>query len=248
MFCSSGVVAASYSGVTEPPAGMLQWHRADQGITLVSGGVSSWADLVGSQTMTQSTSGARPTRNDTWKNGKPGIVFDGVNDILSRSTSYYPAGQGLTVFVVGKSDIDNDTVDAGNNLKAWFGIQSLTGNDCLFISRFNGTSSRFVANTAGGSSPTISGTFGTGTLPSYQCWATEGSAGSANLIYRANGVAKTTSGALADTSNVSFMTFIGGFSGNYLAATIGEVLIYPYLTGPQILAVESYITSYWGAF
>lgn len=235
------------SGPLVPPAGAALWLRADLGITLNGSTVSAWADQSGNALdVSQATAANQPLYVASWKNSKPAMTFDATNDVLTRSTGFFAAGTALTIFAVGSMTADPDTVDAGSNNTPWWCIQSIAGNDACYITRFNGAS-RFVAWT-GGSGPTISGNFGISTNPAYLCWATDGNGGAANLVFRANGVAKTTSGGLADTTSASLTMLVGNgtaFSGK----TIGEIIVYAsFLTGPQIAAVESYITSFWGAF
>lgn len=237
------------SGAVVPPSGSALWLRADLGITLNVGNVSAWADQSGNALdLSQGTAANQPLYVASWKNSKPGITFDGVSDVLTRTTGAFAAGTALTVFAVGQSPVDPDVVDIGSNMKAWWAVQSIAGADANFIMRFNGAA-RSVAWT-GAAGPTISGNFGVGTNPCYLCWSTDGSGGAANLTFRANGVAKTTSGALGDTTNASLAINVGGGAGSgFLAATIGEIIVYTsFLSAPQIAAVESYITSFWGSF
>ncbi len=230
-----------------PPGSPLLWLRADLGITLNVGNVSAWADQSGNALdLSQGVAASQPLYVASWKNGKPGITFDGVDDLLRRVTGFFAAGQALTIFVVGQSPVDPDAVDIGSNMKAWFAIQSIAGADANFISRFNGAS-RFAAWT-GAAGPTIAGNFGIGTNPAYLCWSTDGSGGGANMTFRANGVAKVTSGGLVDTTNASLSINVGGGAGSgFLAATIGEVIVYNGFD-TSIAAAEAYITSFWGAF
>ncbi len=238
---------AAASAPLVPPGAPALWLRADLGITLNVGNVSAWADQSGNALdHSQGTAANQPLYVASWKNSKPGITFDATNDILTRTTGFFAAGSALTVFGVGQLAVDPDTVDAGSNNAPWFAIQSIAGNDAGFISRLNGAT-RAVAWT-GSAQTTISGNFGVGTNPCYLCWATDGSGGAANLTFRANAVAKTTSGALADTTNASLSTMVGNgtaFSGK----TFGEIIVYTtFLTAPEIAAVETYITSFWGVF
>lgn len=230
-----------------PPGTPLLWLRADLGITLNVGNVSAWADQSGNGLdVSQGTAASQPLYVASWKNGKPAITFDGVDDILRRATAFFTAGQALTIFVVGQSPVDPDAVDIGSNMRAWFAIQSVAGADANFITRYNGVS-RFAAWT-GAAGPTISGNFGIGTNPAYLCWSTDGSGGAANMTFRANGVAKTTSAGLGDTTNTSLTINIGGGAGSgFLAGTIAEVIIYAGVDA-QIPATETYITSFYGSF
>lgn len=59
------------------------WWRGDLGVTLVGEGVSKWVDQVGGCSAAQSLVGSRPFM--TTVGGKPGILFDGLNDSLAGS-------------------------------------------------------------------------------------------------------------------------------------------------------------------
>lgn len=252
MLSSSGVIAASYLSDVDPPlpgSPINRWRwdtmlNASAALPSNGEGVATWNDPLGSQNCTQGSSSARPTFNATWKS-RGGATFDGSNDILSRSTSFFTSGQGLTIFVVCQFAVDPDTTDVGSNMKSLLGIQSASGNDQWFPCRYNG-STRTVAWT-GGAGVTITGSFGVGTSPCYLVFGNDGSGGSANMKFRANGVSKTTSGGLAATSNTSFAFYLGGSQSNFLACTLGEVIIYNgLLSDVDIQDVEQdYIQRYW---
>ena len=62
------------------------WLKADDGVTLTSSAVSTWADQSGNgRDFTQSTAGYRPTNPSSVQNGLPGVLFDGTDDYLSRA-------------------------------------------------------------------------------------------------------------------------------------------------------------------
>lgn len=70
---------------------LLQWSRADQGVTQVAG-VSQWDDLSGNNRhWAQATTGSQPTFGATsGPNGTPAITFDGVDDNLRNTTLTRP--------------------------------------------------------------------------------------------------------------------------------------------------------------
>ena len=90
----SGAVS---SGPLVPPGTPLLWLRADLGITLNVGNVSAWADQSGNALdLSQGTASAQPLYVASWKNGKPGITFDGVDDVLRRATAFFTPGGGAS--------------------------------------------------------------------------------------------------------------------------------------------------------
>lgn len=252
MFHSSGIIAASFLSDVDPPLpgspiNRWRWDTMlnGSGVPASNGeGIATWSDPLGSQHCTQSTSGARPSFNATWK-GRGGASWDGSNDVLTRSTSFYTSGTGYTIFIVGQAGVDPDTTDVGSNMKSWLGVQHTSGNDAVYPTRYNG-STRTVAWT-GGAGVTITGSFGIGTSPCYLVFGNDGSGGSANMKFRANGVSKTTSGGLAATTSNSLTLYLGGSQGNFFQCTIGEIIVYSgLLSDSDIQDVEQdYIQRYW---
>ena len=62
----------------------IGWWRSDQGLTLVSGAVSDWADVSGNgHTLGQTTAASRPTyRASGGPNDRAYLEFDGVDDFI----------------------------------------------------------------------------------------------------------------------------------------------------------------------
>lgn len=62
------------------------WLRADKGVSLNGSSVTAWADLSGNgRDFSQGTASKQPTINATGLGGRPAVVFDGVNDIVSAA-------------------------------------------------------------------------------------------------------------------------------------------------------------------
>jgi hypothetical protein len=93
-------------------AGMQGWWRSDVGITLVSGGVSNWADQsFNGNPMSQATVSYQPIFNasDGYYNNKPTLLYDktassgggsemAINPLTTTTTST------MTFFIVGETD------------------------------------------------------------------------------------------------------------------------------------------------
>lgn len=82
--------------------GCKLWLKADAGITKDgSDYVSSWADQSGNgNDATQGTGDYQPLWSGNTLNGKPVVVFDGINDYLNNIS--FTLNQPMTIFVVWK--------------------------------------------------------------------------------------------------------------------------------------------------
>jgi hypothetical protein len=78
------------------------WYKSDVGVTIVTG-VSQWDDQSGNTNhLVQATGGSQPTVTAAAVNGLPALLFDGVDDNLSKS--YGTLAQPLTVFLVVRQE------------------------------------------------------------------------------------------------------------------------------------------------
>ena len=89
----------------ELPAGVLGWWEADDAaaFTYSSGNVvSQWNDRSGgNRHMIQATVANQPTRSGT-QNGRPTVVFDGINDFMGTATPVTTATDNITMVVACK--------------------------------------------------------------------------------------------------------------------------------------------------
>jgi hypothetical protein len=236
----------SYAGgvadIPELPGGEVLNLVSDAGVTLSTTFVTGWNDQTASALHVSAAGAARPTVNSSWQNGRPGIVFDGVSNKMTRSTGAFLAGSALMVVMVVAATVDPDVTDPGSNERAYFGIQSASGNDFRCNTRFDSAVRRVGWN--GSTGPTISGTYGMGTVPNVVSWATDGTGGAANFVFRVNGTAKTTSGALGDTTANSLTLEIGGGNVSH-ACTIGQVLVYTTFDMGVLAQAEDFLAYAW---
>ena len=81
------------------PGTLEAWFRADSGITLVSGAVSSWKSRVHEHTITQGTASARPGFSATTGglNNRPAITLD-------AASSQYLSGAASLASILESSD------------------------------------------------------------------------------------------------------------------------------------------------
>jgi hypothetical protein len=68
------------------------WWDAENGITESGGLVSAWRDRVQGVTVTQGTGTAKPIWSATSFNNRPGLTFDGTDDVLSVASAPFPDG------------------------------------------------------------------------------------------------------------------------------------------------------------
>lgn len=86
---------------------LAAWYKADVGVSLSGSAVTSWADQSGhSVTLSQATSGLRPTFDATGFNGKSTIKFDtantgpGASCLASAATAIGTGGNKNSLFMV----------------------------------------------------------------------------------------------------------------------------------------------------
>ena len=97
-------------------------------------GVSQWTSLSGTQNLTEGTGSAQPLYNLTGMDGKPAVVFDGVNDKLSGNVTCggeVGVNQGLTLIFIVKTS-------AAGFLFGFGGSYIWTGNGSTFEVSANG--------------------------------------------------------------------------------------------------------------
>lgn len=82
--------------------------KAYTGVTESGGAVSQWSDQSGTGNhFTQATEAAKPTYTASSLNGRPGIHFDGIDDVLASgaaTSAFIAAGTG-TIFLVGSISV-----------------------------------------------------------------------------------------------------------------------------------------------
>jgi len=119
-------------------SGLYAWWDAERSdtITTVSGGVSAWADIVASLTVTQSVSSTRPAYSTTSYNGRPGITFDGVDDVLEvTSAGSLPAGStAAEAWLL----VDQQAADADATVRIGFTMGSASNNNMRRLGRNQG--------------------------------------------------------------------------------------------------------------
>ena len=97
--------SASVTSYINIPSGIVAWWQSNQGITLSSGKVSAWADIVGGYSFTQGTSAAQPTYSaaDASYGGQPSLTFTSANNMSAGNVLNIQANAGLTIIMAVKA-------------------------------------------------------------------------------------------------------------------------------------------------
>lgn len=92
-FASAWSKAASFYPANLGPYMLALWDAENSNsLTLDSGTVTTWVDTVGGIAPTQATAANKPAWSATSFNSRPGITFDGTNDVLEAGTVSLPSG------------------------------------------------------------------------------------------------------------------------------------------------------------
>lgn len=210
-------------------ANILQAVQSDIGVTLVSGGVSVWADQASSpHNFTQGTAGARPTMT-TGLNGFPGVLFDGVDDFVD-STLNIPAPGTTPCFVWGVYRIISAPAGSSTIFGSTAFVEAVISQVSRNSAGFNGT----IANSNSGSAA--------GAWGRVECLFTNSTSDYCKFG------ATVVSGANAGNSTQNGRA-IGGNSGGGSCTNV-EVLAYVLLnalpSGGQLAAASAAVTSKYG--
>lgn len=219
--------------------------RFDAALNVTTSGssVSSWQDITSTYNATQSTS--QPTKNNSYINGKPGIVFGGstANALIATNVSVLTNTTVLMYFVVMKI--------ASNS-----GMQNFLSGDpagdtwqqgSMHLVIVNGTFQVSVNYNGGPSNDFKPGTSVPINTPFIMLYSYSSGSGTYTSYMRLNGTSSSKNSFSTTTFNLNAQTFdIGGWS-NGSARTIDggicEVLVYKNaLTQQQVIDIETYLS------
>lgn len=81
-------------------------------LAIVAGAVSAWADsTANAYTVTQATAGLRPLYAAAGFNGRPAVVFDGIDDFLRLASTPFPIGAvGSEIWGLASQNLPDVTV------------------------------------------------------------------------------------------------------------------------------------------
>lgn len=95
--------------------GLQLWVRADLGVTINSGRVTSWADQSGkNRNFGQGSFSKQPVIDPTYMGGKPAVFFDGTTRIVNSNWSLNSITSSADVFIVAKVVSDPSSSLTGN--------------------------------------------------------------------------------------------------------------------------------------
>lgn len=201
--------------------------------------VGLWLDKSGNgRHYSQATSGRRPTYKTNVQNGKPGILFDGVDDFLSNATGITAAAANLG------TGLATMRPNHPTNSLGIFGSEVPTNTGSYYYLISNLKTTIFNANLA-----TFSGQ-GTGAMTQGVSHQTMGSFDGTNFVFRKDSAADgggASPGVFVGTAqNLGALT-IGGAPAEAFMQHIHEVFYVTYVfTAAQWVPWEARQVSYWG--
>lgn len=211
------------------PSNLKLWLRAD---SLSATPVASWQDKRGgaNPTFAQATGGLQPTWSATAMNGRPGVTFDGIDDVLRSTDSISGSASDYTIFLAIDSN-DTPTVDS-----FMFDTDPPLGGERLVLAHNRATDLYFSGVAWVGTADV------TETVPLVLSYSLTSGAG---VVYK-NGV--LAEGGLAYTpTSISTLVALGGWSGgagSNFKGVIAEVIVYDLaLSANKRVLIENYLRS-----
>lgn len=193
-------------------ADLLQWCRADLGVTQSGGLVSNWSDLGTLGHAYSATSTARPTWGATaGPNSTPAITFDGAANILSCATLNLPAPGTTPVWIWLMARQDSWT-----STRRLFGAAS--GSNSTLLAYQNGSSPQ-IMQYAGANANTIT-TAAVGVWCALQFYFSNSTAD----FTKVNDDAPVTGASAGNTASTG--RALGGVNGGLFSAiSVAEIVI-----------------------
>jgi len=216
--------------------GLLFWCKADAGVTQSSGAVSAWVDQTGNFTVTQATSGNKPTYVASDINGKPALRFSGSQWLVNPSNIGAGVNSDLTLITVGST-----TTPTAQQYTLWLGGTASSQN--RGIGYYSNAEMFDTYNTwCGGAIAASANLFSTevGELDSTR----------SNVTFYRNGV-QTATGTLSGLQNVPAGISVGALAGQTFGwkGDIAETLVYDHkLSSTELQQVGVYLADKYGLY
>lgn len=232
------------SSVPQPSANLLQWLRADAGVTSSSGNVSTWSDQSGNgNDATQSTGALQPSLVAGTINNAvlPTVTFDGSSQYMSSASDFANLTSGASIFAV-----INPTSSVATGTPCAYGNAS--NSDAIFPQTVGTQAKLNVYNSSTASSVTTTDNpLSTGSYQLLEETFAPGSSTGTGTVY-VNGTQHVQSTSMVqtmtNTTRSSNTLGVGIGLSNYFQGGIAELLVYSApLTASQRASVESYIYS-----
>ncbi|MEZ4219299.1 MAG: LamG-like jellyroll fold domain-containing protein [Polyangiaceae bacterium] len=217
-----------------PTQGLELWLDATG---LPSGSVATWTDKSGkNKHAIQASAPKQPTHSATGLNGKPAVLFDGVDDYFSLPTGFKDFTAGISIFIVLKAS--KATQNEGHLFLGNSGNLDLIrfSRDYTYESAvFNVDMNDVVYST--------NGTYKVG-FPTLLSGLQQAGASLVSTRLYIDGVVQMDKLLPPATNNTRALNWVGrsNLSGTYFAGVIGEIVVYSRaLPTNEFNQVQSYL-------
>lgn len=216
-------------------AGTLRgWYRADVGVTVVSGGVSTWADQSGyGNNLTQGTAARRPTSaTSVALNGQSVVRYTGSSGQYFSSGFSGPGVDNFTLFLVAN----------GTSYQSLFRYQNAAGTFVVYPWEFGGGRT-FIVSTDGNTSGINSGLVSS--VNNVGAARYKRNAGGGFQTFLNGGVnAQRNSVNVAVPSQPFYSGVYAPGLSEYPTADVGEMIVYyTALNDAQMVIVQNYLAA-----
>jgi hypothetical protein len=223
---------------------LIAWFDADRSdsITQSSGLVSAWNDLITGFSLVQTSAAQKPIYSATGYNGRPGVTFDGTDDILLSANfpaSYPTSADPCWMWAV----VDQQRAAASPNTGTIFqyGDPGLTANTRRISREQSGAENRFACmiGTGAGTSTSINPSV---VFLGRHYVLGKASGTTAQAIIDETSVAATA--AIPATTFAAGEAAIGGAvnGGNFLLGTVSTVIMTLPLSAANEAAMQLYLS------
>ncbi|HVA97348.1 MAG TPA: hypothetical protein VNG53_00520, partial [Bacteroidia bacterium] len=232
----------SYSQTPNGPGGVQftngtgtleQWYRADLGITLTGGLVSTWADQSGNGNNLTAPSGFRPaTVVDANLNNQTCVAYNGGQYFTSLLSG--PNVNALTIFLVAR----------GTSYQSLFRWQNSGGTYVVYPWEYSGANRTFISSSDGGTGGGIaSGLITNANNLGVAMYVKNTTNGMQTYINGALNVERNSTNATLPTQPFYSGRYNPG-SSEYPTCDVGEMIVYnTNLNNTQLWIVENYLAA-----